>query len=246
MNFSGISNRSTMGKILRQPLKLIPPGTQVRILQGTLRGKRWIAGSSNHGCWLGSYELEKQKLFEAEVQKGGVVFDVGANVGFYTMLASVLVGPSGKVFAFEPVPRNIELLKKHLRLNRISNATVIEKAVSDTNGQACFNDSTNTSMGHLDVSGGLNVLTVSIDSLISEGSVAPPNYMKIDVEGAEFLVLSGARATLIEHHPIIFLATHGAEVHQQCCELLKSLGYRLEGIGAESVTQCDELIAYAA
>src|SRR5688572_25202486 len=117
MNFSGLSNQSLAGKILRQPLKLIPPGTHVRILQGRLRGKRWIAGSSTHGCWLGSYESDKRQLFESSITPGDVVFDIGANVGFYTLLASDLVGSSGHVYSFEPVPRNIEFLNEHLSLN---------------------------------------------------------------------------------------------------------------------------------
>lgn len=231
------------GKILRQPLRLIPAGTHLPILQGRLRGKRWIAGSSIHGCWLGSYELEKQKLFEAEVKRGSVVFDVGANVGFYTMLASVLVGPSGKVFAFEPVPRNIQLLNEHLRLNRITNAKIIEKAVSDTNGQACFDESADTSMGHLDVSGRLNVGTVSIDTLVSEGKVLLPECVKIDVEGGEFRVLTGAKSMLAEAHPRIFLATHGKEIHRQCCEFLRSLDYDLVPIDGQSLEETDEVFA---
>lgn len=68
--------------------------------------------------------------------------------------------------------------------------------------------------------------------------------MKIDVEGDELMVLSGAKSTITDCHPVILLATHGAQVHQQCCELLESLDYRLEGIGGEFTKQCDELIAY--
>lgn len=64
----------------------------VPVLQGSLRGRKWIVGSSNHGCWLGSYEWKKQRLFTRTVSSGDVVFDIGAHVGFYTLLASVLVG----------------------------------------------------------------------------------------------------------------------------------------------------------
>src|SRR5512139_3781902 len=97
MNFSGISNHSVVGKALRFPLRLIPDDATLPILQGRLRGKRWISGSCNHGCWLGSYEYHKRVLFERTITPGSVVFDLGAHVGFYTLLASVLVGHAGRV-----------------------------------------------------------------------------------------------------------------------------------------------------
>ncbi len=77
----------------------------MHVVQGPLRGKRWIAGSSNHGCWLGSYELAKQRKVIELVRPGMVCWDVGAHVGFYTLLFAELVGPLGRVFAFEPLPR---------------------------------------------------------------------------------------------------------------------------------------------
>jgi FkbM family methyltransferase len=230
--------------MLRQPLRLIPANAAMPILQGRLRGKRWIAGAHTHGCWLGSYESEKQKLFASRVRTGDTVFDIGANAGFYTLLASDLVGKLGHVYAFEPVPRNTEFLHKHIRLNRINNVTVIESAVSDRAGETSFDDSSGSATGHLNSEGKLKVRTVAIDALISEGEILPPNCMKIDVEGAEFLVLSGATSMLRNYHPTIFLATHGEQVHEQCCELLKTLGYQIEGLGGVPIRQCDELIAY--
>src|SRR5205814_4993018 len=79
MNLSAISNHSSFAKVLRLPLKLIPSGTQVTVRGGCLKGKKWIVGSHTHGCWLGSYEREKQILFATRVTKGDVVFDIGAN-----------------------------------------------------------------------------------------------------------------------------------------------------------------------
>ena len=118
MNFSGVPD-NFLGRSLRIILKIIPPNAQVRILQGKLKGKKWIAGSSVNGCWLGSYEYDKQILFEQTIQSGKVIFDLGANVGFYTFLALLLIGETGKVIAFEPLPRNLKLLKKHISINQI-------------------------------------------------------------------------------------------------------------------------------
>ena len=119
INWSRISSKSLLGKIIRFPLGLLPANTQMPIMQGRLKGKKWIVGSSVHGCWLGSYEFDKQLLFERTITQGSIVFDLGGNVGFYTLLASELVGPDGKVFVFEPVPRNLYYLKEHLRLNHV-------------------------------------------------------------------------------------------------------------------------------
>ncbi len=229
--------------MLRQPLRLIPPNICLPILQGRLRGKRWITGSSLHGCWLGSFESDKQTVFEMIVKPGDTVYDIGANVGFYTLLASELAGPSGCVYAFEPLPRNVEFLNQHLTLNGAKNTKVLEVAVSDTNGQASFDDSPNNSMGQLSNSGKRKVKTVTIDRLLSEGTILPPGCMKIDVEGAEMLVLSGAKSVLKTYRPHIFLATHGLHVHKEACEFLKSLGYQLQAIGSKSIEETDELIA---
>jgi FkbM family methyltransferase len=165
----------------------------VPILRGKLRGKRWVVGSGIHRCWLGFYEYEKQQVIAREVRPGSVFYDVGAHVSFYTLLASSLVG-HGKVFAFEPVPRNVAFLRKHLALNRVSNVEVLEVAVSDTHGRARFQIEPTGFMGHLSNEGGIGVLTTTLDSLIQEGRILPPSYIKMDIEGAEW-TLSGAPAS---------------------------------------------------
>jgi len=210
------------------------------ILQGKLRGFKWIAGSSNHGCWLGSYEHHKRKAFEKWVAEGSVVFDIGANAGFYSLLASVLVGPQGKVFAFEPLPQNLGYLKEHLRMNRIKNVSVIDAAVAACPGVAHFAAGLTLSMGHLAADGFLTVRTVSLDEMVGSGKLPPPDCVKIDVEGGEAEVLLGAKLLLRELHPTIFLATHSRGLHSTCCELLRSLGYSVEPLD-----RADEVLAYA-
>ena len=244
MNFSGISDKSLTGKLLRTPLRLIPSEAALPILQGRLRGRRWIVGSSNHGCWLGSYEYAKRVLFERWVRRGSVGFDIGANVGFYTLLASVLVGDRGRVMAFEPVPRNLRYLRAHLQMNQLANVTVLEAAVSDAEGECRFDEGAGNSVGHISAEGRLRVKVVTIDSLVSRGELPPPTHMKIDVEGAEVGVLCGATATLAAHRPTLFLASHGKDLHRQCCDLLRAQGYHLEPIAAASLDQTDEILAY--
>ena len=95
-----------MQRLLRYPLRLIPRETVVPIIRGPLRGRKWIVGSFLHRCWLGSYEIEFQKALAKEIKRGGVFYDVGANVGFYSLLASKLIFP-GRIYAFEPMTANI-------------------------------------------------------------------------------------------------------------------------------------------
>lgn len=243
MNFSGVSDRELVGRLLRLPLALIPARTTLPVLQGKLRGMKWIVGSSSHGCWLGSYEYAKRCAFERLVREGSVVFDIGANVGFYTLLASVLVGARGRVFAFEPLPRNLRYLKEHLEINGIRNVSVIEGAVSDCDGVVQFDEGPSNSMGRLASGGRLAVRSVSLDQMMRRGELPPPDCIKIDVEGGEMFVLTGARVLLRNRRPTVFLATHGRSLHQQCCELLASFGYHLRPIGTNNLEQSDEVLA---
>jgi FkbM family methyltransferase len=242
-NLSAIPNTSLLGKLLRAPLRLIPSSAVVPILQGPLRGKKWIVGSGNHGCWLGSYEHEKQEAFRQAVRKGDVVYDVGANVGFYTLLASVLAGPNGFVYAFEPLPRNLLDLRRHLEMNHVKNCEVIEAAVSVAEGQARFDPSGDRHTSHLSSEGTLQVRTVALDELVCCKGIRPPNLIKIDVEGEELRCLQGCNSTLRTFRPIIFLATHGSEIHNACVQFLADLNYTIKPMGKPSVECADELLA---
>lgn len=243
MDFSGISNQTLIGKALRYPLKLIPQQMRILILQGQLKGKKWIVGSSQHGCWLGSYEYEKQLLFQKMISPGSIVFDLGAHVGFYTLLASVLVGSKGQVFAFEPMPKNLHYLKEHLQINQINNVTVTEAAVSEKSGVAYFEQTESSFQGHLSSQGSIRVDVVSLDELIAEGKIPTPDYIKMDVEGAEVQVLHGAKSLIEKSHPTIFLATHGDEIQRECRQFLSSLGYQLKSINGKSLEESDEILA---
>lgn len=91
--------------LLRHAIARIPSGKVVPILRGPLRGWKWVTGALRHSCWVGGYEPERQLEFARLVRRGDVVLDIGANVGFYTLLAARLAGPHGRVLAFEPLPR---------------------------------------------------------------------------------------------------------------------------------------------
>ncbi|MGH7648176.1 MAG: FkbM family methyltransferase [Gemmatimonadaceae bacterium] len=245
MNFSGLSNRSLAGKALRIPLRLIPASAPVPILQGPLRGKLWVKGSSDNGCWLGSFEYGKQRLMSSILNPGDTMYDVGANVGYYTLLASHRVGPTGRVISFEPLPANVRLVERHLRLNRVKNVLVQEVAVSDHDGRARFAPHASNAMGKLSDSGSVDVAMVSLDSIVETARFPDPNLLKIDVEGAELGVLVGASQLLERARPSILLATHGPGVHRQCCDFLRNAGYQLRPIdeSVASIDATDEILA---
>lgn len=246
MNFSGIRSSTSVGKILRWPLRLVPSQAQVRVLQGPLRGKKWIAGSCTHGCWLGSYEYEKQLAFCRELRKGAVVYDLGAHVGFYSLLASTLAGKEGLVFSFEPALRNLEFLRKHLELNGISNCRIFEAAVSSVDGFAAFDPGPGHSQGHVvdgEARHTARVQTIKLDTLVFSQKLPPPDLVKCDIEGGEYEALKGGEAMLERFSPLIFLATHGEEVHTRCCQMLRRLGYDLTPLDSPSLSNAREIIA---
>lgn len=239
MNFSGISNASLIGKLLRLPLRLMPSRMDVPVVQGPLKGMRWTVGSSNHGCWLGSYEYEKQLCVQRLVTPGAVAYDVGAHVGFYTLLLSKLVGPSGSVYAFEPFPRNLSFLQHHVAKNGLQNVRVIEAAVSDSSGAVQFEAGPTSSMGHISGKGDLTVRSEQLDDVVEQRRIAAPDFIKIDVEGAEVAVLRGASKLLNDARPVVLLATHGEDVHAECLRILDYHHYGVEMIGKSH----DELLA---
>jgi FkbM family methyltransferase len=242
MKVSALLRDTWMGRIAVLPLSLVPRDAVVPILRGKLRGRRWIVGSAIHRCWIGFYEYEKQRWISREVRPNSVFWDIGANVGFYSLLASKLVG-SGKVFAFEPALRNLSYLRKHLALNRVTNVEVLAIAVSNRNGISSFEIEETGFMGHLSGEGSITVPTATLDSLVDEGKVCPPDCVKMDIEGAELLALHGGSRTFQRFRPVLFLATHGRKVETECRRLLELWGYDCQDIGSKSDSDLGEIIA---
>jgi FkbM family methyltransferase len=223
-----MSTRELLKTIIRLPLRLVPRGAVMRIRSGPLRGFRWVAGSAPHGSWLGTYESHVQRLFCERVQPGDIVFDIGANVGFFTLLASKLAGPSGHVYAFEPLPRNLSFIEKHVRLNGLTNVTVKPIAIASTSGTAWFGDGENDSQARLSEKGEHQVPTTSLDDLVANGIAPRPAFIKMDIEGAESDALRGAQTLLGETGLTIVLSTHGHIQQERCWSALEQAGFHLE------------------
>ena len=127
----------------------------------------------------------------------------GANVGYFSLLASGLVGDSGRVFAFEPEPHNIGLLKRSIERNAVQNVTLTEAALSDRSGKATlFLDNSNFGEPSLEASnvtnpaGSVNVNTTTLDEFLGERADPRVDVIKLDTQGAEGHMLAGAEETL--------------------------------------------------
>jgi len=209
-----------------------------------MKGMKWVKGAGAHGYWLGSYEHGKRLAIEKGVHAGCVFYDIGANVGYYSLMAARLSEPHGKVVAFEPLPRNIAFIKRHVTLNRLEERiTVIAAAVSDHSGSAWFDPDISTSKGHIAEVGQLEVRLVCIDELVEAGKIPAPDVMKIDVEGAEAEVLRGAMHILQTRHPLLYLDTHQREAHEQTVSILADLGYTIACLDGKPLPESKELIA---
>lgn len=217
-----------LGRLVRLPLRLIPTGAVVPVLSGELFRMRWIAGSSPHGCWIGTYERQAQRIARTVASRGNIVYDIGANVGFFTLLFSRVVGPEGKVVAFEPLGSNADLLERHLALNSCENVEVLRAAVSEGAGTARFSAGKGSCQGRLDTGGSLAVRTTSVDHELFGLSRAAPNVLKLDIEGAESRALIGAERTLSRFHPKLGIETHGWQEHLKCRELIREMDYSIE------------------
>ena len=163
-----------------------------------------------------NYEKQTTELFERIVKPGMVVFDIGAHVGYYTLLAARQIGDTGEVHAFEPEPSNFNLLAQNVEFNNYQNVECVNKVVSnDTGSTELF--LTSLDNGRYSIyNHGLpkkrSVLTqsISLDDYVNEKNLTKIDLIKVDVEGAETDVLNGAvkllnnrnvRNVIIEFNP---------------------------------------------
>lgn len=224
--------RSIFGKL---------PRIAYPILFGPLRGSRFVLGSlagtgGGTSVYFNMIEKEQTEAFTDTLSDGQVLFDIGANVGYYTLLGSRLVGLCGKVIAVEPVVRNLAYLYQHIVLNKANNVSIVTAACSDTVSLAMFSLEQNHAMGYLAYNHGERnegkkelflVPTVTIDAMVQQMEISP-DVIKVDVEGAELSVLKGAQTTLREIRPRVFLSTHSEVLRSDCLEYLAKLGYTFE------------------
>lgn len=234
INFSKISQYSLPGKFFRGVFGFIPNFLTLRIIQGPLKGKKWIKGAGVNGYWLGSYELNEQEELRKMINPGDVIYDIGAHAGFHSLLMSNFAGGKGLVFSFEPFPRNIEFLKKHVALNGVKNISVMEMAIGNMDGVTGFAEGRSTFEGKIDSAGMLKVKIAKIDTLVGKKVCPPPNFIKVDIEGKFGEFILGAKKTIKQYKPkILFEAQIVPDMSS--FEYLKSIGYAINPVGTSDV-----------
>ena len=148
----------------------------------------------------GIWEEYQSELFKDLIKPGMVVIDIGANIGYYTLIAAKLVGDSGRVYAFEPEPNSYRILVKNIAINGYSNVVAIRKALSNQHGRVklfldkyTFGTPSFAEHNVPHKAGFVEVETETLDNFLPDGKV---DLIKIDAQGAEGLILDGARKIL--------------------------------------------------
>ena len=189
--------------------------------------------------WLGTYEPELQAALREFLKPGMIVYDVGANIGYVTLMLAHQVGASGKVFAFEALPVNVERIHKNIALNKLINVTVVSGAVLDKTGSVSFYVHDSVGMGKAAGSAGrreerykaeIMVPGLSLDEFVYQQGNPAPDAVKMDIEGGEVLALPGMSRILRQARPLMFLELHGPESATTAWETLTVAGYTLSAM----------------
>lgn len=159
---------------------------------------------------LGVYERYESELFRSKIKLGMTIIDIGANLGYYTAIASRLTGDRGLVVAFEPEPNFFKLLSRNISRNDLKNVVNFELAIAEKNGLTNLylsneNKGHNSLINSEELKSSVQVKTTTLDDFLASQNIAKTDIIKMDVEGAEILALEGMRDTLIKHQPLLFL-----------------------------------------
>jgi FkbM family methyltransferase len=223
---------------------------------------------SNTGSYIdysvfttGSYEARISSLIQSQVQPGDTVLDIGANVGVHCVTMAKLVGKEGKVYAFEPIGFLRKRLAKNIWINRLENVTIIPKALSNAKSEENVRfDSTSMNLGTMSLAnkGGSSTELVQVevgDEVIESNGINAVHFIKIDVEGFEFHVLSGLANTIGRHRPRIIFEydqnyikriTEEQNVSESLFSFFHSKEYALFAIEDHGLTTIDRPEAFPA
>jgi FkbM family methyltransferase len=232
---------SPFAAILRKLLnRAYPSQPQVFELAAPLAGyKMWLHWQTQKAFVFGTFEPAVTREIERLVQPGWRVLDVGAHIGYHTLLMARCAGPHGKVIAFEPWPDNFQVLRDNVALNNCANVTLVSKAVMERAGRV--------NLGRIDADplsstvttaneGGTDVEAVALDDFVKENLAGETvNFVKMDIEGAETAALEGMRAVLRSHATVLLIELHGCGADPQqhpAIEVLRQAGYSIQFVDA--------------
>ncbi len=244
-----------LARLIRGSLNLaVPTGiAEVEIAAGALKGYRFLLDlQTEKDYWLGTYETELQKAIKDWVKPGMVAYDLGANIGYISLMLADAVGAKGKVYSFEAFPKNYERLQANMELNEDGRRVkVIHGAVVASSDPVQFFIGPSGAMGKVAGAAGradlhtesIEVPGYSMDDYVFDLGSLAPQVMKIDIEGGEVLALPGMHKILLDHRPVLFLELHGPEAARVAWEHLTAVNYRIAPMqsGYPTITSFDEL-----
>ncbi|MBN1189230.1 MAG: FkbM family methyltransferase [Dehalococcoidales bacterium] len=182
-----------------------------------------------------NYEPFETDLIKKEIKRGDVLLDIGANIGYYTLIFARSAGEEGRVFAFEPEPSNFSLLKKNVEANGYKNVELVQKAVSNETGKSRLFLSRGRSVDHriFDPQDGrrqIDIEVTRLDDYFKDYS-GKIDFIKIDVQGAEGAVIEGMPA-ILKNHPVkiamefnpYILRASGVDP-EKCLQILTGYGF---------------------
>ena len=184
---------------------------------------------------FGVYEPETTLLIERTLNPGDVFLDIGANIGWYTLLAARLVGETGKVFAFEPEPANFALLQRNVALNGYHNVELVQKAVSDRNQTMtlylCASDKGSHALYESSHDGqSVEVEALRLDDYFS-AYAGRIDLIKMDIEGSEGHAVKGMTALLANNPAVKIITEFSPHALAQCGTPAQDFLGQLAGLG---------------
>lgn len=215
-----LQSDTCLAKALRPIVnRLVPSGYEVvQVMSGPARGTfLYIEPRKEKFYWTGLHETHVQLVLSSLLEPGDVFWDIGSHIGFMSMLASRLVGPQGRVIAFEPVLENRVRFIRSMEANRFSNVDLHPYAITDRTGVSKLHGRGSSLMWTIDETRGTEetdeaVETESINSLLKR--LPAPSVLKVDAEGAELEVLRGASDLSGQHASLIVEFSHLGMVAQ--------------------------------
>ncbi len=171
-------------------------------------------------------EKNEVETFKTEIKNGNTVIDLGAHIGYYTLLAAKLVGPSGKVYAFEPDPSNFEILKKNVDQNGYKNIICVNKAVSNKTGKTNLFLAGDTDNSQI-VDSSLSDKSIEVDVITLDDFFKNEDnhidFIKMDIEGSEGKALEGMKNLVTKNKNVKILTEFFPERLQYAIDAEKYL-----------------------
>ncbi len=221
--------------------KLLDLATFGRGMKRTINGKEVRLPTRFYRFFPDNYEKDNFRFFFTNTKAGDTVLDFGAHIGLFAAMAAKAVGNNGKVYAFEPSPSTNELLKKTVQINNASGIiNTFQKAVGGSVGKTTFfvsegqADNANSLVNYKEDRPfhGIEIDVTTIDTFVKDQQLIKIDFIKIDVEGAEYDAMKGAMETFRTFRPKAILAIHPEPVKAKgdslgaIYDLVKELNYK--------------------